>query len=137
MPGDSAVIGGVPATLSAANLLNAVTVKLPLFSPDNIKTWFVQAESQFPLKGVIVSQTKFDYCVQSKTHEVAIKVLNLIRNSPADDPFQRLKDRLLRMYALNNYACAAVIANLPLTCDMQPSILMSRMLGLLPAGHMP
>ena len=41
----------------------AVAVKLPPFWPDNIKTWLVQAESQFRLKGVITSQTKFDYMV--------------------------------------------------------------------------
>ena len=61
MPGDTAVLEGVPAALSATNLLMAVAVKLPPFWPENIETWFVQAESQFRLKGVVVSQTKFDY----------------------------------------------------------------------------
>ena len=137
MSGDSAVIEGVHAALSPANLLNAVAVKLPLFCPDKIKTWFVLSESQFRLKGVTVSQTKFDYCVQSLSQKVAIKVLNLIRNPPAQDPYQHLKDRLLRMFALNNYACTEAIANLPLTTIMQPSTLMSRMLCLLPASHEP
>ena len=41
------------------------------------------------------------------------------------------------MYALNDYARPEAIVNLPLTCNMQPSILMSRILGLLPAGHGP
>ena len=41
------------------------------------------------------------------------------------------------MFALNNKARAVAIANLPLTRDMQPSILMSRMLGLFPASHEP
>ena len=61
MPGDSAVLEGVPADLLATNLLNAVAVKLPPFWPDIIETWFVQTESQFQLKEVTVSQTKFDY----------------------------------------------------------------------------
>ena len=50
--------------------------------------------------------------------EVAVKVLALIRNPPDDDPHQTLKDRLLRMFALNDYACAEAIANLPLTGHM-------------------
>ena len=58
MPGDAAVLKGVPAALSATNLLMAVAVKLPLFWPENLKTWIVQTESQFRLKGVVVSQTK-------------------------------------------------------------------------------
>ena len=39
--------------------------------------------------------------------------------------------------ALNDYALAKAMANLPLTGHMQPSTLMSRMLGLLPDGHAP
>ena len=39
------------------------------------------------------------------------------------------------MFLLNNYACAEAIANLPLTGNMQPSTLMSPMLGILPEGH--
>ena len=67
--------------------------------------------------------------------EVPIKVLNLIRNPPAENLYQLLKDRLLQMFALNNYRRTEAIANIPLTGNMQPSTLISRMLGLLPAGH--
>ena len=83
--------------LSASNLLMVVALKLPLFWPENIETWFVEAKSQFQLKGVVVSQTKFDYFGQSKMQEVAVKVLNLIRNPPDDDPYQTLKDRLQQL----------------------------------------
>ena len=103
-------------------------MKLTPFWPENIKTWFVQSESQFWLKGVTVSQTKFDYFIQSMTQEVTVKVLNLIRNPLADNPYQYLNKRLLRMFTLNDYACIEAIANLPLR---------SRMLGLLPEGHAP
>ena len=66
MPGDPAVVEEakrVPAILSATDLLNIVAVKLPPFWPDNIETWLIQLESQFRLKGVVCSQTKFDYVV--------------------------------------------------------------------------
>ena len=68
------------------------------------------------------------------TQEVTVKVRNLIRNPNDDDPYQTFKDQLLRMFALNNYAHAEAIANLPLTSNMQPSTLMYRMLGLLPSS---
>ena len=93
MPGDPAVLEGVPAALSAADLLNNVPVKLPPFWPDNIETWFVQAESQFCLRAVTISQTKFDFLIQAMPQEVAIKVLDLIRNPPTKNPFQYLKVR--------------------------------------------
>ena len=40
---------------AATDLLNSVTVKLPLFWSDNIKMWLVQSESQFGLTGVFKS----------------------------------------------------------------------------------
>ena len=73
MPGDPAILKGVPAT----DLLMAVAVKLPQLWPENIETWFVQAEPQFRLNGVVVSQTKFDYIIKSM---IAVQVLHLIRN---------------------------------------------------------
>ena len=69
--------------------------------------------------------------------EVLVKVLDLIRNPPKDEPYQGLKYWLLRMFTFNNYTHPEAIANLTLTDDMQPSTLMSRMLGLLSAGHKP
>ena len=58
--------------------------------------------------------------------EVAVKVLNLIQNPPANNPYRHLKDRLLRIFALNDYTRAEAIANLPLISHVQPSTLMSR-----------
>ena len=58
-----------------------------------------------------VSQTRFDYCVQSLKEEVAKQVLDLIRNPPVKDPYRHLKDWLLRMFALNGYARAEAIDN--------------------------
>ena len=87
MPGDPAVFDGaqiVPDVLSAADLLMYVAVKLPPFWPDNIKFWLIQSESQFCLKGLTFSQTKFDYVVQAMSQSDAVKVLDLIRASPAD-----------------------------------------------------
>ena len=98
MPGDPAVLDEASAVvLTSADLLMNVAVKLPLFWPDNIETWLVQTESQFRLKGVTVSQNKFDYVVQSMSQNNAVKVLDLIRALPADNHYGHLKSRLLRM----------------------------------------
>ena len=68
-----------------------------------------------------------------------VKVLDLIRAPPATDPYQHLKDRLLRMYALTDYArfkaIFEAISSLPLSGDMLPSALMLKMLALLPADQ--
>ena len=87
MPGDPAVVDGagiVPAALSATDLLIDVVMKLPPFLPDNIETWLILSESQFRLKGVTCSQTKFDFVVQAMSQSDAVKVLDLIRAPPTD-----------------------------------------------------
>ena len=86
MPGDPAILDEapkVPAVLTAADFL---WLLLSSFWPDNIETWLVQAESQFHLKGVTTSQTKFDYVVQSMYQTNAVKVLDLICSPPDNDP---------------------------------------------------
>ena len=106
MPGDPAVVKEakiVPVVLSAANLLNAVAVKLPPFWPDNIQTWLIQSQSQFHLKGATCSQTKFDCVVQVMSQSEVVKVLDLIR-APPTNPYRHLKDCLLKMYSLTDYA---------------------------------
>ena len=57
MPGDPVVLNKRPEglVLTAADLLNTITIKLPPFWPDNIETWLIQSKSQFHLKGVTVS----------------------------------------------------------------------------------
>ena len=102
MPGDPAVLDKRPEglALTAAELLHSVGVKLPPFWPKNIETWLIQYESQFCLKGVTVSQTKFDHVMQSMSQNDTVKVLDLICASLCNNPYGHLKNRLLRMYGL-------------------------------------
>ena len=85
MPGDPAILDERPErlVLTAADLLNTISVKP--FWPDNIETWLIQSKSQFRLKGVTVSQTKFDHVVQSMSQNDVVKVLDLILAPPHDD----------------------------------------------------
>ena len=65
----------------------------------------------------------------------AAKVLDLIRVPSADNPYGHLKEILLWMYALTDFASYEPISSLPLSGDMLPSGLMSKMLALLPFNH--
>ena len=65
----------------------------------------------------------------------AVKVLDLIKAIPAEDPYGHLEDRQLMMYTLTDYAHYEAISSLPLSGDMLPSALMSKRLALLPADH--
>ena len=122
---------------SSLDLLNTVSVKVPAFWHESAEAWFIQVEAQFALKGVTASSTKFYYCVSSFNQETANQVLDLIRSPPASGPYEALKNRLLKLFALNDFQRYEAISNLPLSGDMKPSKLMSNMLALLPTGHEP
>ena len=102
MPGDPAILDERPEglALTTAELLHSLGVKLPPFWPKNIEMWLIQSESQFRLKDVTVSQTKFDHVVQSTSQNDAVKLLDLIHTPPCDNPYGQLKNCLLRMYGL-------------------------------------
>jgi hypothetical protein len=119
------------------DLLNTVSVKVPAFWPESAEAWFIQVEAQFALKGVTASSTKFYYCVSSFNQETANQVLDLIKSPPATGPYEALKNRLLKLFALDDFQRYEAISNLPLSGDMKPSKLMSNMLALLPTGHEP
>ena len=73
--------------------------------------------------------------LQALSQSDAVKVLDIMRAPPTSNPYQHLKDWLLRMYVLTDYARFEAISSLPLSGDMLPSALMSKMLALLPADH--
>ena len=127
----------VQAEPSSLDLLNTVFVKVPAFWPDSAETWFVQVEAQFALKGVTASLTKVYYCVSSFNQETTNQVLDLIKTPLSSEPYEALKSRLLKLFALDDYQRYEAISNLPLSCDMKPSKLMSNMLALLPVSHKP
>ena len=81
--------------------LDMVAVKVLAFWPDSAEAWFVQTEAQFALKGVNVSSTKFYYCISSFRQETANQVHDLIKSSLAYEPYQELKRRLLKHFAID------------------------------------
>ena len=91
------------AEVSSLDLLNTVSVKVPPFWPDSAEAWGIQTEAQFALKGVTVSSTKFYYWVSSFNQETANQVLDLIKSPPSDGPYEALKGRPLKLFALDDF----------------------------------
>ena len=78
---------------------------------------------------VTSSTTKFYYWVSSFNQETANQVLDLIKSPPFSEPYEALKNGLLKLFALDDYQRYEAISNLPLSGDMKPSKLMSNMLA--------
>ena len=137
MPGDPALTTGASSQMdsSPSSHLYAVALKLPVFWPDSCESWFINAESQFHLKNITSSITKFHHVVASLPQNEIDNVVDIIRNPPAADPYGVLRSRLLQTHSLTDYARCESIMSLPLSGDMLPSALLSRMRALLPSEH--
>ena len=120
---------------SQSSHLYAVALKLPVFWPDSCESWFINAESQFHLKNITSSVTKFHHVVASLPQNEIDNVVDIIRNPSATDPYGVLKARLLQTHSLTDYARCESIMSLPLSGDMLPSALLSKMRALLPIEH--
>lgn len=114
----------------------AVSIKVPPFWPEQPSVWFSQLESQFVIKNITSQHTKFAYVVANLTQEVAVRIPDIIATPPAA-PYDTIKARLVSMFDLSDYQKAEVLVNLPAMGDQKPTVLMDKMLHLLPAGHEP
>ena len=97
---------------------------------------FSQLESQFTIKNITTPATKFNYVVSNLTQEVAVRIPDIIA-SPPPGPYNSIKARLISMFVLSDYQKGETLVNLPSTGNQKPTVLMDRMLHLLPAGHDP
>ena len=74
------------------------SLKLSTFWPDSAEVWFAQTDAQFDIRNITSSRSKFYHAVAALPQDVAGQVLDLIRSPPKDDPYQVLRDRLVRLY---------------------------------------
>ena len=65
-------------------------MKLPAFWPDAAEVWFAQADTQFAIRNISVSKTKFYHAVSVLPQEVTSQILDLIRAPPAGDTYGAL-----------------------------------------------
>ena len=116
---------------------SAVHMKLPTFWPDAAEVWFVQADAQFAIRSISSSKEKFYHAVAVWPQEVASQILDLIGAPPQGEPYKVLRERLIKLYTLNDYQRFEALVSLPLPGDQKLSHLMNRMLALLPDDYKP
>lgn len=117
-------------------LLQAVSVKLPVFWTANPRAWFAQVEAQFAIKRITVDETKYYYVVSALDADTATRALSILTSPPSVDKYQSIKSFLISAYDLTDSERAAALFNLKGLGDSKPSQLMDSMLALL-ADHQP
>lgn len=98
MPGGSGSSGisGVDADTDSRILVqNISTLKIPPFWNNRPDLWFLQVETQFRVKGITASNTKYDHLVASLPSETMEIVADILLNPPASDKYINLKNALL------------------------------------------
>ena len=120
--------------------VNAVSLKLPEFSPDRIEYCFIAIEAEFNLRipAITQDQTRFSYVVAALKGQVMDRVINIIRNPPTDGTrYQAIKDRLLSALGGTPLEGSKGLLDWPGMGDGTPSALLNKMLASLPNGEGP
>ena len=106
-----------------------LSIKLPTFWTDSPEVWFLQAESQFAIKNVTTSLTKFYHCIAALPQDDVTRLIDLVRRT---EPYAALRSLLVQMYTLSNFQRYQALQSIPVLTDQRLLELMDKMLVLLP-----
>lgn len=113
--------------VNTAASIQRVGVKATPFWRGNPKLWFLHLESQFKLAGITDSVTQFHHLVASLQPEELAIAGDIISEQPPDQPYEKLKSRLISQYSLSEDQCIReLISGLQLG-DKKPSRLLLEM----------
>ena len=115
---------------------DAVSLKLPPFWSAQAAVWFLQAESQFHVRGIVADETKYHYVVGALDQATASHLVDFLLHPPGTNQYDALKTRLLTTFGLSCHERAARLLHLRGLGDRKPSDLMDKMLALAD-GHSP
>ena len=115
-------------------VMSVKTVKLPEFWPESAALWFCRAEQEFALKSVTVDATKYSYLVSALPQVVANRVADELLDPDSTAPYAVLKKRLLKTFTPSSFQRGEQLLALPPSPAEQPTVLMDRMLAMLPDG---
>lgn len=82
------------------NINSIARVSFPtMHSVNNIDLWFAQMRSWFELNRITADNTKYNMVVAHLRHDMIEQVEDLVRNPPANDKFEAIKNALVLQFA--------------------------------------
>ena len=122
---------------------SAQKIKLPEFIDDDPATWFLTCEAIFHTQKVIKDEDKYFHLVAALPSKITHMLKDVLTLQPytdengklVDPRFSTLKDRLLALFARDEYESYVQLVNFPsLGLNQKPSTLLSNMLAMVPSG---
>ena len=125
----------IPTTMSRSpspdNTVATVSLKLPAFWPADPELWFAQVDAQFRTKRITSQATKFEHVIATLAPQYAAEVRDLILKPPDADPYDRLKEELIKRTTASEQRRLQLLFNAEDLGDRTPSQLLRRMQQLL------
>jgi hypothetical protein len=103
-------------------------LQLPEFWVETPAAWFAYVESKFRLKGVPAETDCYDYLVAALPRASVRRVLDLLERPDANQPYSRLKERLLVAHEPTNFQRIEKLHQMGPLGDRAPSELLAEMI---------
>jgi hypothetical protein len=123
---------------AAAPVVAAATgpsVKLPPFWPQSPVGWFAQAECVFHTKRMTDSFDKYCHLVAVLPPDTVRLVMDIIEVTPAQQPYEILKERLLSHFKMSEYERLDKLFTMLELGGRKPSAMLAAMLEVCPRGE--
>ena len=111
-------------TATAADTVNTTVIKPPPFWPADPELWFLQVDALFRTRRITSSITKFNHVVAAISPQIAATVRDLIRRPPTTEPYQALKDALVKRSSPTRRQCLQQLLHQTTLGDRKPSELL-------------
>jgi hypothetical protein len=119
----------VPPAAASSN------VKLPQFWPQASVAWFAQAECVFHTKRMTDSFGKYCHLVAMLPPDTVRHVMDIIEVTPALQPYEMLKERLLSHFRMSEYERLDKLFTMPDLGGRKLSAMLAAMLEVCPRGE--
>lgn len=112
---------------TAAATISKVSVKLPQFWKDSPELWFITAESNFDLAGIVQDSTKYNHVISKLDPEVLREVRDIVSAPPDRNKYSTVKNALIsRLCETETHKLRRLLTDIQLG-DRKPSQLLRDM----------